>query len=94
VATSTSARRTWRRAGQKLHHLIDPATGRPSDSGAVAATAVAGEAWWAEALAKAAFVAGPEEGPGVLAEGMATGFVVDGAGRVREAPGFTSLRAA
>ncbi|HET9443369.1 MAG TPA: FAD:protein FMN transferase, partial [Acidimicrobiales bacterium] len=39
--------------------LIDPSTGRPVDNGVVAVTAVTGEAWWAEALTKLLFVAGP-----------------------------------
>jgi thiamine biosynthesis lipoprotein len=64
VATSTKARRRWRVAGETVeaHHLIDPATARPARSDAMAATVVASEAVWAEPLAKAAFIAGPDEG--------------------------------
>src|SRR5207244_1518125 len=32
LATSGSVRRRWRRGGREQHHLIDPATGRPSAS--------------------------------------------------------------
>jgi thiamine biosynthesis lipoprotein len=43
----------------EAHHLIDPRTGRPADTEVVAVTVVAGEAWWAEAWAKALFLRGP-----------------------------------
>ena len=60
VATSSTRRRRWRRGGEELHHLIDPATGRPSTSGVRSATVVAGAGWWAEAEAKMLVVAGVE----------------------------------
>ncbi len=31
VATSSTVRRTWRRAGHTVHHIVDPATSRPAD---------------------------------------------------------------
>ncbi len=62
IATSTKLRRAWARGGQTLHHLIDPRTGEPAESGLASVTVIAGEAWRAEVLAKAAFVAGAEAG--------------------------------
>lgn len=59
VATSSRMRRRWRTTSGDAHHLIDPRTGRPAQTGVVAVTVVAGEAWWAEAVAKALFLAGP-----------------------------------
>jgi thiamine biosynthesis lipoprotein len=59
VATSSRLRRRWRTAVGEAHHLIDPSTGRPAQTEVVAVTVVAGEAWWAEALTKALFLAGP-----------------------------------
>jgi thiamine biosynthesis lipoprotein len=32
LATSSTARRTWLRGGERQHHLIDPRTGRPADT--------------------------------------------------------------
>lgn len=58
VATSTVLRRCWQIGARRAHHLIDPATGRPSDGGLLAVTVVAGEATGAEVLAKAALIAG------------------------------------
>jgi len=58
IATSSRLRRQWLHNGVARHHLIDPATGRPTTTRIVAATVIAGEAWWAEALTKVLFVTG------------------------------------
>lgn len=60
VATSAKNRRTWQRAGELQHHLIDPRTQRPSQSDLLQATVVASSTELAEVLAKAAFVGGSE----------------------------------
>ena len=60
VATSAKNRRTWQRAGEQQHHLIDPRTQRPSQSDLLQATVVANSTELAEVLAKAAFVGGSE----------------------------------
>ena len=61
VATSGRDRRRWRRGGEELHHLIDPATGLPADGDLLRVTAVAATRGEAEVLAKALFLAGAEE---------------------------------
>ena len=58
LATSGRDLRRWRRGGRELHHLIDPPTGRPSDSDLLRVTAVAHDAVSAETTAKALFLAG------------------------------------
>lgn len=81
VATTSSRRRAWRRAGTFLHHVIDPRTGRPLDNPPTSATVVAGDAWRAEVLAKAAFIAAaPRHAQTVLAPAGATGLLVDADG--------------
>ena len=60
MATSGRDRRRWSRAGTELHHLIDPRTGRPSDSDLVRVTAVGETAVTAEVLAKRLFLAGAD----------------------------------
>jgi thiamine biosynthesis lipoprotein len=60
LATSGRDLRRWRRAGRELHHLIDPATGLPSESNLLRVTAVAYDAVDAEVTAKALFLAGAE----------------------------------
>lgn len=90
VATSSRLVRRWRRGGG-YHHLIDPASGLPSRSGLAAVTVVAGCAWWAEVLATAAFVAGPEEGASLLDLHGVTGLLVDDRGEARLLPDFGEL---
>lgn len=58
IATSSCLRRRWPHAGRQHHHIIDPPTGRPTVNELVAVTAVAAEAWWAEAVTKSVLVAG------------------------------------
>jgi thiamine biosynthesis lipoprotein len=60
VATSSRLRRRWHTLAGEAHHLIDPATGQPADTPVVAVTVVADQAWRAEAVAKAAFLAWPD----------------------------------
>ena len=61
VATSGIGKRSWLGAdGRPAHHLIDPATGEPAFTGIVQVTALAPTGVVAEALAKAAILAGPE----------------------------------
>ncbi|HSD79319.1 MAG TPA: FAD:protein FMN transferase, partial [Solirubrobacteraceae bacterium] len=84
VATSGVTRRRWRTAGgtgPAAHHLLDPATGRPAWTGVLQATALAPTAAEAEVRAKAALLAGPQEGVGFLTHG---GVLVLAGGRVVE----------
>ncbi|HJV08405.1 MAG TPA: FAD:protein FMN transferase [Acidimicrobiales bacterium] len=84
IATSSRLRRAW--AGG--HHLIDPSTGQPSTSDAVAATVIAGTAWRAEALATAAVIAGVAEGLELIESLGATGLLVGADAGVHHAPGL------
>jgi thiamine biosynthesis lipoprotein len=93
VASSSTLLRTWVRGGVPMHHLIDPASGAPARTGAIASTVVAGEAWWAEALTKAALIAG-DEAPRILDHLGTPGFVVMEDGRVLESSGLDRLRPA
>ena len=92
VATSTRLRRRWRRGGVVLHHLLDPATGAPADSGLATVTVIAGDAWWAEVLAKAAFVAGPVDGVRLLEQSGVEGLLVADDGTVIETAGLAAFR--
>ena len=61
IATSGRDQRRWQRSGEGRHHLIDPATRRPSTSNLLRVTVVASQAVEAEILAKALLLAGEEE---------------------------------
>jgi len=82
VVTSTRLIHRWVHDGVPRHHLIDPATGHPADRGVAAVVVHAPDAWWAESLAKAALVAGVQEGLDLLAGHGVTGWLVDDDARV------------
>jgi thiamine biosynthesis lipoprotein len=79
VATSGVTRRAWA-AG---HHLVDPRTGRPADSGVLQATAVARTGLEAEVRAKTALLGGPARAAAAL-EGGGVYVTADGAVHVVE----------
>jgi FAD:protein FMN transferase len=81
VATTSRTKRAWFANGEPAHHVIDPATGRPVACGLAAVTTVASEAWVAEIFAKAAFVAGFDEGIELLEEHGVAGLFTDDRGR-------------
>lgn len=66
LATSGRDRRAWRRGDRVLHHLIDPASGRPAQSDLLRVTVVADSATEAEVLAKAVFLGAEIDVPRVL----------------------------
>ncbi len=67
VATSGSDYRCWQQNGRRMHHLIDPDTGRPSESDIVSVTVCAGDAVSAEAAAKTALLLGSSRIAGYFA---------------------------
>ena len=74
VATTSRMKRTWGPPGQQRHHLIDPITGLPALTAVQSVTVVTAEGWYAEALTKAAFLAGPDAGAQLLDDAGASGF--------------------
>jgi FAD:protein FMN transferase len=60
LATSGRDHRRWRRGGVEMHHLVDPASGRPAMTSLRRVTAYAETAAAAEVTAKALLLAGEE----------------------------------
>ncbi|MEZ0090758.1 FAD:protein FMN transferase [Streptacidiphilus sp. EB129] len=67
VATSGTAVRSWERAGQRLHHIVDPRTGRNPAPFWRTVTVAAGSCVQANGAATAALVLGPDA-PAMLRE--------------------------
>jgi FAD:protein FMN transferase len=90
VATSTTLRRRWRVGGEVRHHLIDPATRRPSAGETCLASVATGQAWVAEVLAKAVLLAAGRAPEAVLHGTGAEALVVDTAGHICTTPGLAA----
>ncbi|MBI5287365.1 MAG: FAD:protein FMN transferase [Chloroflexi bacterium] len=76
IATSTTAVRNWRRGDRAMHHLIDPRTGAPAESGVCSATVIADTAARADVFAKTALLLGPHAGSRFLDDHGAHGLFV------------------
>lgn len=88
LATSTVLRRRWRVGGRPAHHVIDPRTGAPADTGVVAATVLARCAWQAEVLAKAALTRPLDDARDLVASQGADAVLVDEVGTLHPTAGF------
>jgi thiamine biosynthesis lipoprotein len=77
LATSSVAVRAWTGPdGRQAHHLIDPRTWRPADTGLRAVSVSWSDPAWAEIWSKALFLAGSSGiGPEARARGMAVWWV-------------------
>ncbi|MDQ6899146.1 MAG: FAD:protein FMN transferase, partial [Candidatus Dormibacteraeota bacterium] len=79
AATSSSLRRSWSSAAGRQHHLIDPGTGRPSESDLAEVSVVATTALAAEMWAKTGLLLGSEQAPLALT-GRTLGYWLKGQG--------------
>jgi thiamine biosynthesis lipoprotein len=93
VATSGVYARAWRAVdGRAAHHLIDPATGAPSESAVLSVTVLGRDTETCEVLAKTALLRGPDAGLTFL-EGFpeASGMMVLKDGTERATPGWRGV---
>ena len=77
VATSSVTCRRWRRGGVTLHHIVDPATGRPAGGPWRTASVAAATCADANAAATAAIVAGRSAVSWLTREGLPARLVSD-----------------
>jgi thiamine biosynthesis lipoprotein len=82
VATSTPRHRRWQSEDGNALHLIDPRTGQPVETDVESVTVVAGEAWLAEVVAKAAVMSGFDAAPDLIDDLGLAGLVISVHGRM------------
>jgi thiamine biosynthesis lipoprotein len=78
IATSSIRVNRWVADGRVLHHLIDPRTGEPAETGLVAVTVAGPDPVWAEVWSKVLFVGGRQAiASEARARGLAAWWVAD-----------------
>lgn len=82
VSTSGDYERYVEVDGIRYHHLLDPATGYPADSGVRSVTVLAREGVLSDALSTACFVLGEERGLALVGQYGAEALFVDGEGKI------------
>ena len=88
IVTSGDYERFFEQNGKRYHHILDPRTGMPA-SGAMSATVIAQDAAFADALATAMVVLGPERGlPIIEALPRVEAILVDMQGKVHASKGL------
>jgi len=80
LATSSTARRRWTRADRTVHHVIDPRTGSPAETGTMSVTVSAHRCAQAEVGAKTALILGLEPAAVFLGRMGMSALIVDDAG--------------
>ena len=88
IATSWTTKRRWRVQDGWAHHLIDPRSGRPAQSGVIGATVIASTTVEADVFAKCAVILGPELGPAFLESQAVHGLLVLSDGSVKRTSGW------
>ncbi len=95
MATSGDYRIYFERDGRRYSHEIDPVTGCPIRNGLASVSVVAQECAFADAMATALIVLGPDKGYALAtAQNVAASFIVrepDGSLRDRYTPAFAAL---
>jgi FAD:protein FMN transferase len=87
-STSGDYERFFIKGGRRYHHILDPATGQPAMASR-SVTLVTAKAVEADALAKAVFILGPEQGLALVARFPGVEAVIVGAhNEVRVSPGL------
>ncbi len=91
LVTSGVRERGFEENGRYYHHLLDPKTGWPAETGLASVSVISESSTKADALSTALFVLGPEKGMELaLAEGVEAIFALEN-GEILQTPGIAAL---
>jgi thiamine biosynthesis lipoprotein len=88
VSSSGDYERFFEAGGVRYHHILDPATGYPADSGLISVTVVMDRGAYCDALSTACFVLGYERAQTLLTKYGAEAIFVDAEKNVRVTDGL------
>ena len=77
VSTSGDYEKYFMQDGKRYHHILDPSTGYPADSGLISVTVVSDNGLLSDGLSTACFVLGKEKGQKLLESYGAEGIFID-----------------
>lgn len=77
VSTSGDYEKYFMQDGKRYHHILDPSTGYPADSGLISVTIVSDSGLLSDGLSTACFVLGKEKGEKLLETYGAEGVFID-----------------
>ena len=91
VSTSGDYERYVESGGVRYHHILDPATGKPADSGLTSVTIVSKNGLLSDALSTACFVLGREKGYELAVKYGAEALFVESDGEIYMTPGMEEI---
>ncbi len=91
ISTSGSYERYFEKDGVRYHHILDPDTGYPAESGIVSATIIAQSGTLSDALSTACFVLGAEKGAELCLEYGCEGVFVSADNKIYATPGAAEM---
>lgn len=77
ISTSGDYQRFFIKEGKRFHHILDPETGFPADSGLISVSVIAPEGYISDGLSTAIFILGSEKGMKLLESKGISGVLVD-----------------
>lgn len=77
IVTSGSYERNFKEGGKTYHHILNPKTGRPSESGLLSATVISENSQDADAIATIIYILGADEGLSFANEMGVQAMVID-----------------